>query len=343
MKNIEIINLENAANTPIVKDLRGLLNSLVVKDLRFICDLFNLSAMSNKPKKELVEAVYEQLTTEEGLIKVIERFIDSEFDLFKKLLKNKGIIQDNFVSINTYHYLYILGLVFLFKRENKFYISMTEDVFKIASNLDLDKFEPIIKDNSTTYWLLYSMINLYGVVSMDDLIDTYNQYYSKNEYSDIPLNALYVTERMDSILHIYTEDNSYFIKDILNIDQFEETFLDIINRQKQIDRKKIELKKLLQYKDISYYESTASIEKFKKYLNTKSSVDIVEEIIRNIISIFKLGNVPIAIILDMLNDYNIKFNESEMQTILNYLMGIYNNTRIWPNNGWTPVEMRKNY
>ena len=32
-----------------------------------------------------------------------------------------------------------------------------------------------------------------------------------------------------------------------------------------------------------------------------------------------------------------------MQEILNYLTDIYNNSRIWTNNGWTPIEMRKNY
>ena len=39
----------------------------------------------------------------------------------------------------------------------------------------------------------------------------------------------------------------------------------------------------------------------------------------------------------------IEVTEDNMQEILNYLTDIYNNTRIWNNNGWTPIEMRKEY
>lgn len=51
MSSEEQFNLQNAANTPIVKDLKGLLNVLVVKDLRHIGELFIINRLSNKPKK----------------------------------------------------------------------------------------------------------------------------------------------------------------------------------------------------------------------------------------------------------------------------------------------------
>ena len=45
----------------------------------------------------------------------------------------------------------------------------------------------------------------------------------------------------------------------------------------------------------------------------------------------------------MLEKYGIEVTEENMNEILYYLTNIYNNTRIWTNNGWTPIEMRKKY
>ena len=109
----EQFNLENAANTPIVKDLKGLLNALTVKDLRHIGDLFLINRLSNKSKKELINIIYNTLTDEFKLSEVIERFIDKEFNLLRKLKSNNGTIQDNTISIEEYHFLYMLGIVFL--------------------------------------------------------------------------------------------------------------------------------------------------------------------------------------------------------------------------------------
>ena len=70
MKEVEKFNLENAANTPIVKDLRGLLDTLVVSDLKNIGNLFSINRLSNKRRSELVEIIYNVLTNENKLVEV---------------------------------------------------------------------------------------------------------------------------------------------------------------------------------------------------------------------------------------------------------------------------------
>lgn len=51
MNEIEKFNLENAANTSIIKDLKELLNTLTLEDLKHIGDLFLVRRLSNKRKK----------------------------------------------------------------------------------------------------------------------------------------------------------------------------------------------------------------------------------------------------------------------------------------------------
>jgi hypothetical protein len=336
------INLQNAADTPIIKDLKGLLNTLGVKDLRHIGDLFHINRLSNKPKKELVNIIYSALTDKDKLSDVIERFNDKEFNLLKELILNQGTIQNNNISMEQYHFLYMVGIVFLFKRNNKFYISITNDVYNVITKINLDTFEKIIEENTKVYNLIRSMVELYGVVSYGELIYAYNSYYGYDEVFDIPNNVLYFCERLDNIEQFHTEHNLFFVNRILNNKKLESILEDIVDRQQKIEKKPIELDELLKYSDYNYYENNSSKNKFKKYLKRKNlSDETIEEIILNISKMYRLGNSFIGTTFEMLQEYDVEITEENMQEILGYLTDIYNNTRIWTNNGWTPIEMKK--
>ena len=340
----EQINLQYAANTPIIKDLRALLNTLVVKDLKHIGELFLINRLSNKPKKELVNIIYNALTNEDKLSEVIERFVDKELNLLKELMANKGTVQNNKISIEEYHFLYMLGIVFIFKRDNKFYISMTEDVYNAIKKIDLNKFDKIIDENTKIYNLVKAMVELYGIVPYGELDDYYSFYYGNGEELDSPSNALFFCNRCDNIVQIHTQHNLFYVNSILNNENLEPIMDDIISRQLEINKKPIEIEELLKYLDSKYYEDNDSKRKFKKYLKEKDvSDEVIEEIILTMSKMYRLGNKFIGATFNMLEDYGIEVTEENMNEILSYLMDIYNNTRIWTNNGWTPIEMRKEY
>ena len=339
----EKFNLENAANTPIIKDLKRLLETLTVKDLKNIGNLLYVNKLSNKPKKVIVEIIYNSLTNKETLVNLIERFIDEEFNLLKDLMKNKGIIQDNNISVEVYHLLYITGLVFIFKRENKFYISMTDDVYKTIKTIDLKSISKIIDENTKVYNLVKSMVELYGIVPYSCLDYYYSLYYGNGNELDIPNNALLFCDRFDNIDTIHVEHDIYFVHKILCHRDLEQILDDIVERQKMIKRKPIKLEELLKYSNYNYYENTEAKNKFKKYLKNKNiTSDIIEVIIKIISDMYRLGNAYIGVSMEMLQDYGIEITEKNSQEILDYLIEIYNNSRIWINNGWTPVEMRTN-
>ena len=344
MTKEEKFNLENAANTPIVKDLKGLLETLNVSDLKHIGGLLHVNRLSHKPKKELVKIVYDALTDKDKLTDVIERFVDKEFNLLKDLIVNKGTIQDNNINIETYHFLYMVGIVFLFRRDNKFYISMTDDVYNVIKKIDLNNIQKIVDENTKVYNLVRSMVELYGVFSYSYLDYYYSLYYGNGEELDAPNNALLFCERADNIDIIHTQHNMYFVHKILMHRDLESLLDDIVSRQRSVKRKPIELKELLKYCNYDYYEETDAKNKFKKYLKDKNvTSDIIETIIKIISDMYRLGNSYINATFEMLHDYGVEITEENMQEILDYLMDIYNNSRIWTNNGWTPIEMRKNY
>lgn len=252
MNEIEKFNLENAANTSIIKDLKELLNTLTLEDLKHIGDLFLVRRLSNKRKKEVVEIIYKTLTNTTKLSEVFARLIDTEFNLLKRLMKNQGTLQDNNINIQDYHFLYMVGIVFLFKRNNKFYISITNDVYNTIKKIDLSKFDKAIEANTKSYNLVKAMVELYGVVSGNDYIDAYNKYYGYTDYFDIPRETLYFCERVDHIYQVYIENELYFIDSILVHKEYEPILDEIIQRQYEISKKPISLNELLKYTDYNY-------------------------------------------------------------------------------------------
>lgn len=295
MNNAEITCFKNAGNIPIDKNLKEILNALTVKRLRHIGDLFLLNGLSNIRKKELIQIIYDALTSEEELSKVIERFIDRELILLKKLINNNGFIKVNNSKIEDYYFLHMLGIVFLFEKGNSSYISITDDVYDTLKNMNLSKYNDIVKDNTKTYNLIRAMIEVYGVVSESDFANTYSYYYGETDYLDIPMNALYFCDRLDNISKLYTEGDSYFISNVLKDDYFKNELEDIINRQYEIKRKPIKLNELLKYTNYYYYEENESIIKFKRYLKeNKMSDENIEEIIVNIVATFKISNRLLA-------------------------------------------------
>lgn len=343
MSSAERINLRIAINAPIIKDLKELLNKASIKDLKHIGDLFLINRLSNKPKKELVNIIYHAITNQDKLTEAIGKLIDKEFKLLKELIKNKGTIQNNKISIEEYYYLYMIDIVSLFKKDNKFYISMTDDVYKIIKKMDLNIFEKTITENTKAYNLVRAMTELYGCICYEELNYYYSLYYGNGEKIDIPKNTLFC-DRYDNIVIIHTDNNLYFVNSILDNEENEAILEDIISRQKSINRKPIKIDDLLKYLDGNYYEDNDSKRKFKKYLAKKGIQDEkIEEIILIISKMYRLSNMFINSSFNMLENYGLEITENNMQEILNYLTDIYNNTRIWSNSGWTPIEMRKEY
>ena len=222
-------------------------------------------------------------------------------------MTNKGTIQNNKISMEEYHFLHMLGIIFLFRRDNKFYISITDDVYNIIKKMDLSKFEKIIDENTKAYNLIKAMIELYGVVSYGEMDYYYSLYYGNGQDLDIPNNALYFCDRCDNIVQIHTDHNLYFVNSILDNEKFESILDDIVSRQIEIKRKPIKIDALLKYLDNNYYEDNDSKRKFKKYLANKGiQNEKIEEIILIISKMYRLSNMFISTTFNMLENYGLE-------------------------------------
>ena len=72
---------------------------------------------------------------------VLEKLIDKEFDLLKDIMKNKGTIKQNGIKSEAFHFLHSAGFIFLFRKNNKYFISMPDDIYNIIAKINLDSFQ----------------------------------------------------------------------------------------------------------------------------------------------------------------------------------------------------------
>ena len=72
-------------------NLKDDLNSLTLRELKEIGQVYSLTCMSYLKKKELVETIYNYLTNKNKLIDFIERLVDREFKLLKDVMNDKII------------------------------------------------------------------------------------------------------------------------------------------------------------------------------------------------------------------------------------------------------------
>ena len=338
MNSVEKINLNNAADTPIVRDLKGLLNCFTASDLRYALEMIKGKKFGKISKKKLVMMLYEMLTNVNELNFLISQLVDNELKLLQRIVLNNGVLQDNGVSIEDYHILYMFGIVFLFRRGNKFYISMPTDVYEVMKDINIDDFIGDVKENTKIYEMYLAMIRLYGVITIDDLINAYNFYYGEVDRSRVTM--LLSWHRIDR--HMVIIDNGrYYVTNILEDDEFGDVRDKIIERQKEIPCKRLSLEELLKYSDFDYFDDNIVPDDFRKYLKKKNVSDKkVDSLLFSICNHYKLGHEYVATTFEMLINNGIDIKEDELQMVLDYLISIYNNTRLWTNHGWTPIELR---
>jgi uncharacterized protein YecA (UPF0149 family) len=100
---------------------------------------------------------------------------------------------------------------------------------------------------------------------------------------------------------------------------------------------------VLKYADWNYYEITPQIIALTNYLIEKFSLDKDEaEDIADEIHELCVAQAKTQEIFDLLEKNSIHFESMEQaQELLNLIMEVHNNTRLWANNGHTPNELFK--
>ena len=183
---------------------------------------------------------------------------------------------------------------------------------------------------------LIAMMNLYGVISIEDACEILN-YYEKTELNPATLYPLLKFEVLESNQMFLL--NEYFMLEIF-LEDLE--YLELIVLQEDLPFYKPNKKELLKYKEDLYQEETESLKKLKDYIlkwvkgNKVSVTNFLDYLSYFLKDSFNLEEIP-----DQLNEFGCKIAQDKFDEFLNLCLEAHLNTRLWQNRGYTNIELIK--
>ena len=185
---------------------------------------------------------------------------------------------------------------------------------------------------------IISLTNLYGLVHRDKVVEIYNM--QNEDKIDETIIAAVLKEDKKELSNNFVEiHGDYFVAEtIIEFDDFEEQLMQRTGKPFYIPNQE----KLLKYKDETYHEVTKEYEKLLDYV-AKNLLEGDEEaaqmICEDIQGICQFG-FSIQSVFASFNHMSVSFkNEKQVNEVMQLVMDLANNTRIWENNGHTPNEI----
>lgn len=187
-----------------------------------------------------------------------------------------------------------------------------------------------------------ALTHLYGIVHKDKVLEIYNlQNEVKMDGESIDNIVKEVPEELqDNFVEVYGD---YFVAEaILEFRDFDEQLRQGMGKPYYIPAKE----ELLQYKDDTYFEVTEQYKALKAYLaknlfaGDDDTADLICEDIQGLCQYGFSANE----VFDIFNDKGVNFKSIEQANeVLQLVMDLANNTRLWENNGHTPREIFEKY
>lgn len=186
-----------------------------------------------------------------------------------------------------------------------------------------------------------SAVNLYGVIQLDEFITVFNHYETENPLTKD--EAFTVLEFLDSI----DEVELSFRQGVLAKRDFKNTII-LLQIQSNKPRYTPTREEFLKYEEDDYVEPMKPVLDLVKFITVNNLVkeyrlDEVQSDVLEIRGHIILGESP-SKYMHYIRRRGYQFQD-EMQ--LNLLIGLiellHNNTRMYENNGFTPLELKKHF
>ncbi|MBR2686119.1 MAG: hypothetical protein IKE59_08780 [Erysipelotrichaceae bacterium] len=307
----------------------------IAKNLYFPEEPYNRETLIPK-----IEAV---LSDQKAMRRHSMKMLDREYTFIKRMLNYHGILKESESDVRSYYSFLSLGAVFTEEIEGETYLVMPEEIYHNFRKTNLEKMEDTIENNSRIYNLLVSMVELYGVVSIYELIDNYNRFYKvMDEYVDnLNMEFFFTIQRVNNIRIKFIDNIQYFLhKDIVGNKGL---LHNIMMVKKSHSPAILERRELLKYRHKDYYDNNEEVKDLKKFLYEFKGGEEVDQIVVEIHKVFKM-NKTTDHIYDILNNHGIHISQKKQQQFFTILMDAYKNMRLWLNCGYTLnelVEMRE--
>lgn len=340
MKPRETKKIPNIAdlNADTAMTLAETLAYKTVAELRQLAAAYEIRYASKLRKEELIQSVRAALLERERLEEVLYIVEPDEWRLFQKAVS--APYRSRNPEREPCKVLQGLGYLQPFQDKGRRIYVAPEEIRRLCHELLKDGFRARKERGDLVHAYASAAVNLYGVISQDDLISIFNSQNGKKLTEEELFSVL--------IRHIALEQGYVLWEDYIVSDAFEDNdFQDVPDLLAQVGEKPRyipEKAELLQYADPDFYEPTPYTAQLERYLVEDAGLDrgTAAEL---------MASLHYAILLEagmkgmfgLLSEYHVPIEPDDLQVIADLLTGLANNTRIWSNNGHTPNELFQLY
>lgn len=181
---------------------------------------------------------------------------------------------------------------------------------------------------------IVSLVNLNGIIEKDKVIEIYNMHNNglSVEMDEVGL----ITELKDNFVRI---EGKYFVhQSLIELEDVQDLLKEKYGKPFYIP----ERTELLKYQDEDYFERTKAYNAFFSYVLTNlvagdvdNAVGLCEDIL-----IHCQDAGPIGDVLAEFGRWEIEFKDNaELSDVIEMIVDVMNNTRLWSSNGYTPKEL----
>ena len=346
-------NLNNCLNLMGKYELAGFAKELGIK-----------YAMKRR-KADLVAELGTALRTPEGIAVMLKEFNRRGLDFLEEVATNGGSLslareeadrQALLMYMKPIIFTFLTGTPFSLGGEVLTYI-LPEGVADAYLELkETDYFEDRREWEEIDRYAA-AMTDLYGVVSLDEFLEVYNEQHEAGEQLEKDrlykkLFSLIEADEQDYELWLFEGDVYLACYEIFETDFDENEDYDpfafachIAKRHRIIPMKVFPREELLTYSYITHVENTEEYKRLRRFLDSNIPDDLeteeiffAENVLEELYEFF-LWDADIGAIMEYLSECGLVFDLDKTNTMLSLVADAANNAPKWSNFGWTPHEL----
>jgi hypothetical protein len=332
---VKKINIESAAHTAPLYSLAEILALKNVTALRKLGKMLRVKNYGRLPKPLLIPPIAELMQLAGNLREILFAIDEIEWKFFQEAAAKKYLQIDR-VYIDFYQAIQSLGLLQSFYFEDKLFYVVPDEIkaaYRVLAKTDFPE-EKRFRDLLNNYAV--AAVSLYGAIGQEELVALFN---SQND------RQTSIDEMFPILLNYVIANTGYcFWKEYIVDDDFEEDdFQDVphlLAARKGKPMYTPPREELLKYADWNYYEVTPQLIALKTHLSglitdPETVLDVLDEI-----HDLSAAEARLQEIFDRLDSAGVVFDNMEQaNVVIQLIVDVKNNTRLWSNYGHTPSEL----
>jgi len=350
-------------------DMEACLNLMGKNALVEFAKEAGITYATKKRKAALAAELGDILMTPGGVGVMLGGFDQRGLDFLEEVIANGGALsltrdeanlQDPKVGLEPLIFTFLTGTTFSFNGEVLTY-ALPDGVADAYNRLKKTDYFANRRERIEIDGYAAAMTELYGVVSLDEFLEVYNEQHDAGEHLEkdrlrSKLISLVAADEKGYALWYFEGEDYLADYELVEIDLDEDEEADedydplafatyIAKRHHTIPMKKLSREELLKYPYSAIVKNTQEYKKLRRFLDSnipddyeKDELFFANRVLDELYDCFR-WDVDIGTVMEFLSECGLVFDIDKTNIMLALVADVANNTPKWSNFGWTPHEL----